>query len=98
MQADKIKDDMRKLIESAYNDAIAAQLSYVASISSEEAAQASYDLTKEKYELGIKNPYEMLNERNSLLNAQEQTLQAKYTAILNIQILNVYQGLPIVME
>lgn len=98
LQTDKIKDDMRKLIESAYNDAIAAQLSYVASISSEEAAQASYDLTKEKYELGIKNPYEMLNERNSLLNAQEQTLQAKYTAILNIQILNVYQGLPIVME
>lgn len=98
LQTEQIKDNLKKTIESAYNDAIAAQLSYVASYSNEKAAEASYELTKEKYDLGAKNPYEMLNGKNALLNAQQQTLQAKYTALLNIQVLNIYQGLPITIE
>ena len=40
----------------------------------------------------------MLSEKNSLLNAQQQTLQSKYSAILNIQVLNIYQGLPVGVE
>lgn len=98
LQTEQIKDNLKKTIESAYNDAIAAQLSYVASYSSEKSAEESFNLTKEKFDLGIKNPFEMLNEKNTLLNAQQQTLQAKYTALLNIQVLNIYQGLPITIE
>lgn len=98
LQTAQAKDDLLKQIESAHNDAIAAQLSYIASKSSEKATQASYDLNREKFDLGMKNPYEMLSEKNSFINAQQQTLQAKYTAILNRQVLNVYQGLPITLE
>lgn len=97
LQTEKIKDDLYKQIEAAYNDAIAAQMNYVSSVSNEKAAEASFNLTKEKFDLGIRNPYEMLNEKNALIKALQQTLQAKYTAILNIQILNIYQGLPIVI-
>lgn len=97
LQTEKIKDDLYKQIEAAYNDAIAAQMNYVSSVSNEKAAEASFNLTKEKFDLGIRNPYEMLNEKNALIKALQQTLQAKYTAILNIQILNIYQGLPIII-
>ena len=33
-----------------------------------------------------------LTEKNNLLNAQQETLQAKYMAILNTQLLKFYQG------
>ena len=40
----------------------------------------------------MKNTVEMLTEKNNLLNAQQETLQAKYMAILNAQLLRFYQG------
>ena len=42
--------------------------------------------------LGMKNTVELLTEKNNLLNAQQETLQAKYMAILNTQLLKFYQG------
>ena len=40
----------------------------------------------------MKNTVELLTEKSNLLNAQQETLQAKYMAILNIQLLKFYQG------
>lgn len=98
LETENLKDDLKKTIESAYLDAKAAQLSYMASKSNEQSAESTYELTKEKFSLGMKSPFEMLSEKNSLLNARQQTLQSKYSAILNIQVLNIYQGLPIEVE
>lgn len=95
LETEQIKDNLKIFIETAYMDAIAAQLSYQASLSKEKAVQESYNLMKEKYSLGMKNPFEMLSEKNSLLSTQVQTIQSKYTAILNILILQIYQGYPI---
>lgn len=39
----------------------------------------------------MKNTVELLTEKNNLLNAQQETLQAKYMAILNTQLLKFYQ-------
>lgn len=98
LETETKKDDLKKTIESAYLDAQAAQLNFLAAQSNEQAAASTYELTKEKFSLGMKSPFEMLSERNTLLNAQQQTLQAKYTAILNMQILRIYQGLPVEIE
>ena len=98
LETENLKDDLKKTIESAYLDAKAAQLNYIASKSNEQAAESTYELTKEKFSLGMKSPFEMLSEKNALLNAQQQTLQSKYSAILNIQVLNIYQGLPVGVE
>lgn len=95
---EKVKDDLKKLIETSHNDAVAAQQSYVAAKVNEEAMQTSYELTSEKYSLGAKTPFEMLSEKNSLLTAQQETIQAKYTALLNIQLLNIYQGIAVAIE
>ena len=40
----------------------------------------------------MKNTVELLTEKNNLLSAQQETLQAKYTAILNAGLLRFYQG------
>ncbi len=40
----------------------------------------------------MKNTVEMLTEKNHFLSAQQELVQAKYMAILNIQLLNFYQG------
>ena len=43
-------------------------------------------------ELGLKNIVELLNGKTNLLKAQQNLLQAKYTTILNLQLLRFYQG------
>ena len=40
----------------------------------------------------MKNTVELLTEKSNLLSAQQETLQAKYMAILNMQLLKLYQG------
>lgn len=40
----------------------------------------------------MKNTVELLTEKSNLLSAQQETLQAKYMAILNTQLLKFYQG------
>ena len=38
----------------------------------------------------MKNTVELLTEKNNLSNARQEVLQAKYMAILNIQLLKYY--------
>ena len=57
-----------------------------------ESSQISYDLVSEQFRLGLKNTVELLTEKNNLLSAEQDKLQSKYTAILNAQLLNFYQG------
>ena len=40
----------------------------------------------------MKNTVELLTEKSNLLNAQQETLQAKYMALLSTQLLRFYQG------
>ena len=46
----------------------------------------------EQFNLGLKNIAELLNSRANLLNAQQQMLQDKYTALLNRNLLSFYGG------
>ena len=55
-------------------------------------------MTQEQFDLGMKNTIELLQERNNLLSAQQQKLQAKYTAIMNEQLLKFYAGENITLE
>ena len=49
----------------------------------------------EQFSLGMKNTVELLTEKNNYLTAQQQQLQAKYMALMSIQLLNIYQHLPV---
>ena len=81
-----------KTIEGLWLDANSAQQRYTAALEKQQSTQASYDLVQEQFNLGMKNTVELLTEKSNLLNAQQETLQAKYMALLNAQLLRFYQG------
>lgn len=81
-----------KTIEGLWLDANSAQQRYAAANEKLRSTQISYDLISEQFNVGMKNTVELLTEKNNLLQAQQEQLQAKYMAILNAQLLKFYQG------
>lgn len=81
-----------KTIEGYWLDANSAQQSYMAANEKLRSTQISYDLISQQFNLGMKNTVELLTGKNNLLAAKQQTLQAKYMAILNALLLRFYQG------
>ena len=79
-------------IEKLWLHARSAQEKFSAAQSKVESSQISYDLVSEQFRLGLKNTVELLTEKNNLLSAEQDKLQSKYTAILNAQLFNFYQG------
>lgn len=84
--------ELYSTIESLYLDALNAQQQYVAAETKLKSSQTSFDMVSEQFNLGMKNTIELLTEKNNLLSAQQQRIQAKYMAILNRTLLNFYAG------
>jgi outer membrane protein len=82
-------------LETVYQDALSAQSQYVSATENVKALQVSYDLFEQQFSLGMKNTLDMLTAKNELLAATQNQLQAKYMSIMNAQLLNLYQDLPI---
>ena len=84
--------DLYKTIEGFWQDANSAQKQYLAAKEQLNSARVSYELVSEQFDLGMKNTVELLTEKNNYLMANMQMLQAKYMAVMNIQLLNFYSG------
>lgn len=79
-------------IETLWLDALNAQQQYAAAEVKLKSSQTSFDMVSEQFRLGMKNTVELLTEKNNLLSAQQQRVQAKYMAILNRTLLDFYAG------
>ncbi|MDR0574776.1 MAG: TolC family protein [Tannerella sp.] len=84
-----------KTVEGVYLDATSAQNQYLAAVEQVKYAEESYNLIDEQFTLGMKNTLELLTAKNDFLNAQQELLQAKYMAVMSIQLLNIYQNKPV---
>lgn len=84
--------DLLKTVESVYLDALSSQNRYKAATESLRAALESFSLVQEQFELGMKNTVDFLTEKNKLSSARQELIQAKYMAVLSIQLLDFYQG------
>ena len=84
--------ELYSTIETLWLDALNAQQQYEAANSKLESCQTSFDIVNEQFNLGIKNTVELLTEKNNLLSAQQQHVQAKYMAILDRALLDFYAG------
>lgn len=84
--------ELYSTIETLWLDALNAQQQYTAAESKLKSCQTSYDMVSEQFNLGMKNTVELLTEKNNLLSAHQQRVQAKYMAILNRTLLNFYAG------
>ena len=84
-----------KTVEGIYLDATSSQTQYISATERLSYVKESYDLTDEQFSLGMKNTLELLTEKNNYLTARQEQLQAKYMALMSIQLLNVYQKKPV---
>lgn len=87
-----LKKTLLEEVEGAYLDALSAQSQYVAAVEKQQYARRSYELTSEQFAVGMKNTVELLTAQNELTAARQEVLQAKYLSLLNIELLNIYQG------
>ena len=84
--------ELYSTIEGLWLDALNAQQQYAAAETKVKSSQTSFDMVNEQFNLGMKNTVELLTEKNNLLSAKQELVQAKYMAILSRTLLNFYAG------
>ena len=87
-----IQKTLQSNIETAYLNAVSAQSRFKAAEEQLNSTNKSYTLVQEQFNLGMKNTVDLLSEKIKNLAAQEEYLQAKYSAILYYKLLDFYQN------
>lgn len=91
------KQTLLKDVQTAYADAVAAKNSYQASLKAVTALQKSFNDAQKKFDVGLINSLDFTIVRNNFTKAQSDLLQAKYTYIFKLKVLDFYQGKPITL-
>ncbi len=86
------KTSLSNTIEQYWINANTNQQSYIAAKTRAKSQEASYELLNEQFHNGLKNTVDVLQGRDNLTTAEQSLLEAKYTTILNIQLLRFYAG------
>ena len=86
------KNLLRKDIEQAYTNALAAFKRYVANQKAVVSSTEAFRYTEEKFNVGMINSVEYNQTKNNLTTAQSDLLQAKYEYIFRTKILDFYNG------
>lgn len=86
------KNTLRKDIEQAYTNALAALKKYIASNKAVESMQEAFRYTEEKFNVGMVNSVEYNQSKNNLAKTKSDLAQAKYDYIFRTKILDFYNG------
>lgn len=92
LDLEETKKQVYQSVESYWLNATNHQQKFLAARKNTESAAMTYALIQDQFNLGTKNVVELLQSRASLLNAQQQMLQDKYTAVLNLMLLDFYNS------
>ena len=95
LDVENSKKVLRKDIETAETNAIAALNRYTSNQKAVAAMEEAFRYSEEKYNVGLVNALEYNQAKNNLAKAQSDLLQAKYEFIFRTKILDFYRGLPI---
>ncbi|NOU48021.1 MAG: TolC family protein [Bacteroidales bacterium] len=86
------KNTLRKNVETAYADALAAYSSYSAREKSLSSLEESFSYTEQKFNVGMVNALDYNVAKNQLNKANSDLLSAKYDFIFKYKILDFYLG------
>ena len=86
------QNQLRKNVQQAYADAVAALKKHRASKKSEAALKESFGYSQQRFNVGMITAVEYNDAKNKLAKAQSDVLQARYEYIFKIKILDFYQG------
>jgi len=89
------KNTLRQDIETAYNSALSAEQSYQANLIRLKAVEESFRIAQKRLDAGAINSVDFQVAQNNLFNTQADLLNAKYTYIFRVKVLDFYLGNPI---
>ncbi len=92
---DQEKLALRKEIQQAYADALAAYNKYISSSEAVNSYKESFRYTEQKFNVGIVNSVDYNVAKTDYMRAQSDLIQSKYEYILRNKILDFYKGIPI---
>ncbi len=87
--------NLRKTIQQAYADAYASLKRFHAEEKSVESLNESFGYTKSKFDVGAATSLDYNTAKTNLEKAQSDMLQAKYTYIFKLKVLDFYEGKPL---
>jgi outer membrane protein len=93
--AKEVNNQLRNEIETAYNSALASQLTYESSLIQVSSLKETYRISQQRFDLGAINSVDFQVAQNNFFNAQANLLNAKYTYIFRVKVLDFYLGNPI---
>ena len=92
------KRDLYKVIQQAYNDAVAAAKKHKAADKRVNATQESFNYSEQKFNVGLINSVEYNDAKKEANNALSELIQAKYDFVFRITVIDFYMGKPITLE
>lgn len=90
-----LQDKQKQLyssIERYWQNATSNRQRYIAAQSNVNSQEENYNSIAEQFKVGLKNVVELTTARTSLLQAEQEMLESKYTTVLNTQLLKFYSG------
>jgi outer membrane protein len=95
ISAKEAENTLRQSVENAYNDAIASQKTYNASLRQVAAREEAFRMVTQRREAGAATAFEYQIAENDLFGAKSDLTRAKYDFIFRKKILDFYQGKPL---
>jgi outer membrane protein len=91
------KNTLRKEIEQACADVDKAKSEFAASQEQMQSTKESYDVTDEKYKVGLLNSVDFLVQKTNLITSESKLLQSKFSLIFGYKVLDFYKGIPLTL-
>jgi outer membrane protein len=92
------KQNLRKIIQSAYADARAAKNQYLSAKTKLEATREAFNYAEKKFNVGLITSVEYNDAKKELTNAKSELLSAKYQFVFTRTVLDFYLGNPIKLQ
>lgn len=86
--------NLQKNVQQAYTDALGALKKYYATQKSVESFTEAYNYTRVKFDAGIATALDYNTAKTNLAKAESDMLQAKYTYVFKLKVLDYYEGKP----
>ena len=89
LDLENTKMQLRKTVQQAYQNALAAKVRLTAAQKSEIASKEAYRYAEQKYEAGRASVYELYQAKSNLAQVLSELSQSKYEYVLRIKVLEL---------
>lgn len=92
------KNNLYKIAQQTYNDALAASNKYKAANKKVNATKESFNYAEQKFNVGLINSVEYNNAKKEYNNALSELIQAKYDFVFRATVIDFYLGKPLTLK